>query len=74
MVFREVTLNEDVDNVGLNLTNILDYEQLNSTDTLLNKRSGMYSSKLTLLDVYNKHYEIFEHDYLKEFPNEIHVR
>ena len=34
MVFREVTLNEDVDNVGLDLTNILDYEQLNSTDTL----------------------------------------
>ena len=33
----------------------------------------MYSSKLTLLDVYNKHYEIFEHDYLKEFPNEIHA-
>ena len=73
MVFREVTPNEDVDNVGLNLTNILDYEQLNSTDTLFNKRSGMYSSKLTLLDVYNKHYEIFEHDYLKEFPNEIHA-
>src|SRR6056300_266975 len=54
MVFREVTPNEDVDNVALNLTNILDYQIMNSTDTILNTRAGMYASDLLLVDVFNK--------------------
>ena len=73
MVFREVTPTDDPDNVGLNLTNILDYSIQNSTDTVLQARSGMYASELLLLDVYNKSYKKFEHNYLDDFENSIHV-
>ena len=73
MVFREVTPNEDVDNVALNLTNILDYEITNSTDTILNTRSGMYASDLLLVDVFNKSYKHYEYKYLDDFDNNIHV-
>lgn len=73
MVFREVTPNEDIDNVGLNLTNILDYTIMNSTDTILNTRAGMYNSDLLLVDVFNKSYKHYEYDYLKDFDNNIHV-
>ena len=38
MVFREVTPTDDPDNTALNLTNILDYEIMNSTDTILQAR------------------------------------
>jgi len=73
MVFREVTPNEDVNNVALNLTNILDYEITNSTDTILNTRSGMYASDLLLVDVFNKSYKHYEYKYLDDFDNNIHV-
>jgi len=73
MVFREVTPNEDVDNVALNLTNILDYQIMNSTDTILNTRAGMYNSDLLLVDVFNKSYKHYEYKYLDDFDNNIHV-
>jgi len=73
MVFREVTPNDDVNNVALNLTNILDYEITNSTDTILNTRSGMYASDLLLVDVFNKSYKHYEYKYLDDFDNNIHV-
>lgn len=73
MVFKEVTPTDDPDNVGLNLTNILEYQVQNSTDTILQSRSGMFGSDLLLLDMYNKSYKHFEYDYLKEFENSVHV-
>ena len=74
MVFREVTPTDDPDNVALNLTNILDYSIQNSTDTILQAREpGMYSSDLLEVDIYNKKYTHHEFDYLKEYPNSVHV-
>ena len=73
MVFREVTPTDDVDNVALNLTNILDYSIQNSTDTILQARAGMYSSDLLEVDIYNKKYTHHEYDYLKDYDKNIHA-
>ena len=73
MVFKEVTPNDDIDNVGRNLTNILGYEIMNSTDTLLNTRAGMYNSDLLLVDVFNKSYKHYEYKYLEDFDKQIHA-
>lgn len=73
MIFKEVTPNADVDNVASNLTNILDYSIKDSTDTIVNSRTGMYNSDLLLVDVFNKSYKHYEYDYLKDFDNNIHV-
>ena len=73
MVFKEVTPNDDIDNVGKNLTNILSYEIMNSTDTLLNTRAGMYNSDLLLVDVFNKSYKHYEYKYLEDFDKQIHA-
>lgn len=73
MIFKEVTPNDDIDNVGRNLTNILSYEIMNSTDTLLNTRAGMYNSDLLLVDVFNKSYKHYEYKYLEDFDKQIHA-
>ena len=73
MVFKEVTPQDDIDNVGRNLTNILSYEIMNSTDTLLNTRAGMYNSDLLLVDVFNKSYKHYEYKYLEDFDKQIHA-
>jgi len=73
MIFKEVTPNDDINNVGRNLTNILSYEIMNSTDTLLNTRAGMYNSDLLLVDVFNKSYKHYEYKYLEDFDKQIHA-
>ena len=73
MIFKEVTPNDDIDNVGKNLTNILSYEIMNSTDTLLNTSAGMYNSDLLLVDVFNKSYKHYEYKYLEDFDKQIHA-
>ena len=73
MVFKEVTPQDDIGNVGRNLTNILSYEIMNSTDTLLNTRAGMYNSDLLLVDVFNKSYKHHEYKYLEDFDKQIHA-
>lgn len=73
MVFREVTPTDDPDNAVLNLTNILNYEIKNSTDTILQARAGMYSSDLLEVDIYNKKYTHHEFDYLRDYDKSIHV-
>lgn len=73
MIFKEVTPQEDIDNVARNLTNILNYEIMNSTDTLINTRAGMYNSDLLLVDVFNKSYEHYEYKYLDDFDKQIHA-
>lgn len=73
MIFREVTPTDDPDNVALNLTNILEYQIMNSTDTILQARAGMYSSDLLEVDIYNKKYTHHEYDYLKEYDKSIHA-
>ena len=73
MIFKEVTPNDDINKLGRNLTNILSYEIMNSTDTLLNTRAGMYNSDLLLVDVFNKSYKHYEYKYLEDFDKQIHA-
>lgn len=76
MVFRELTPNaneESRSRVDLNLTNILKYDVISTTDTISSTRSGLYGSKLLQLDIINKHYEEFDYDYLEEFNEDKHV-
>ena len=72
-VYREVTPNEQDSNILSNLQNILKYEVTNSTDTILNRRAGMYNSNLLMIDPYNKSYKHYDYKYLDEFDNDVHV-
>jgi len=75
LIYRELTPNEDLvrNRPDLLLQNILEYDVVSTTNTLASRRAGMYSSKLFLLDVFNKDYKEFEYDYLKDFEKDIHV-
>jgi hypothetical protein len=72
-VYREVTPNDQDADIVSNLQNILSYEVTNSTDTILNRRAGMYNSELLMLDVFNKSYKHYEYKYLEEFDKDVHV-
>jgi len=74
-VYRELTPNEDGvrNRPDLLLQNILEYDIVSTTNTLASRRAGMYSSKLYLLDIFNKDYKEYEYDYLKDFDKDIHV-
>ena len=77
MIYRETTpnsLNEKgVQDLVTNLQNIFNYQVVSSTDTLSNSRSGMYASKLLELDFYNKEFNTYEYDYIKDYDKNIHV-
>ena len=77
MIYRETTpntLNEKgVQNIVANLQNIYSYSVISATDTLANQRSGMYASKLLELDFYNKKFQTYEYDYVKEYSKNNHV-
>lgn len=73
MVYSEQTPNEQDADIISKMSNILEYEVTGSTDTILNRRAGMYNSNLLLLDVYNKTYSHHEYKYIDEFENDIHV-
>lgn len=75
MVFRELTPNESEmrNRVDLLLQNILDYDVVSTTNTLASRRAGMYSSRLYLLDIFNKDYREYNYDYLQDFDRDVHV-
>ena len=75
MVFRELTPNEAEmrNRVDLLLQNILDYDVISTTNTLASRRAGMYSSKLYLLDIFNKDYKEYDYNYLDDFDRDVHV-
>lgn len=66
-------IEESSSRVDLNLNNILHYDVISTTDTISSTRSGLYGSKLLLLDVFNKDYKEFDYDYLEEFAEDKHV-
>jgi len=76
MVYRELTPNADQDtrnNPALILNNILHYDVVSTTDTISSTRSGLYGSKLVLLDIFNKDYKEYDFDYLENFEKDKHV-
>ena len=75
LVYRELTANEEEirGRPDLLLQNILDYDVVSTTNTLASRRSGMYASKLYLLDIFNKDYKEYDYDYLEDFDRDVHV-
>ena len=77
-IYRELTPNtipegETRPNAAINLTNILNYEVMPTTDVMANMRRGMYASKLTMIDLVNKTVENFEYNYFDDFQEDKHV-
>ena len=77
-IYRELTPNtipegETRPNAAINLTNILNYEVLPTTDVMMNMRKGMYASKLTMIDLVNKTVENFEYNYFDDFQEDKHA-
>ena len=56
-----------------NLHNILNYTVVQSVDTMMNMRKGLYGSKLTMVDFVNKTTENFEWNYFDDFADDIHL-
>jgi hypothetical protein len=56
-----------------NLHNILNYSVVQSVDTMMNMRKGLYGSKLTMIDLINKTTEIFETNYFDDFQKDVHL-
>ena len=55
------------------LSNVLDYEVIANTDTLVNYTTGTYSSNLFVHDIFNKRYENFKYNMFDNFLNEKHI-
>ena len=74
-VFREVTPTEIEmrDDILSKMQSIINIETTSTTDTVSNRRRGMYGSRLILLDIFNKDYQEFDYNYLTEFDRDIHV-
>lgn len=77
MVYKELVPNK-LNNQGVidmaeNLTGILNYEVVSTTDTLGSARTGMYGGTLTLIDLFNKDVQNYTYNYLDDFSERIHV-
>jgi hypothetical protein len=77
IVFKELTPNrlndQGVIDAAENLTNILNYEIVNSIDTIANNRVGMYNGQLLVADLYNHHLKKYDWNYLDEYDKFKHV-
>jgi hypothetical protein len=78
IVYRELVPNKLDEKTGMinvmeNMTNIIDYDLISSTNTLFNSRTGMYASKLTMIDLHNKNVTTHRFNYIDEFNNQLHV-
>jgi len=77
MIYRETTPNQ-LNDKGMpdlvsNLQNILSFNVRSSTNTLVNQRMAMYSSKLLELDFFNKKWEYKDFSYTDNFEDDTHV-
>ena len=55
------------------LANVLDYEVVANTDTLVNYTTGTYASNLFVHDIFNKRFQKYGHDVFDNFPDEKHI-
>ena len=55
------------------LGNVLDYEVIANTDTLLNYTTGTYASNLFVHDIFNKRFEKYGHHVFDNFLDEKHI-
>ena len=77
-IYRELTPNtipegESRPNAAINLTNIMNYSVLPSTDVMMNMRNGMYGSHLTQIDLLNKTVEKYTYNYFDSFAEDVHA-
>ena len=56
------------------LGNVLDYEVIANTDTLINYTTGTYASNLFVHDIFNKRFQKYGHDVFDSFPDERHIQ
>jgi len=55
------------------LGNILDFEMVDSGDTLVNYTTGVYASNLIVHDIFSKSYEKYQYGIFNNFQNEHHI-
>jgi len=55
------------------LQNVIDYEIISNSDTVVNYRTGVFASKLIIHDIFNKEYTTHTYNYLDNFNKESHI-
>ena len=55
------------------LQNVIDYEIVSNSDTVVNYRTGVFASKLIIHDIFNKEYTTHTYNYLDNFNKESHI-
>jgi hypothetical protein len=73
MIYRETTPNADRFDIQGHMQNILKYDVVTSYDTLSNSRSGMYSSRMTLANLFTHEVQQIDYNYLDDFQYDTHV-
>jgi len=61
------------EDVQRELGNILDFEIVDSGDTLVNYTTGVYASNLIVHDIFSKSYEKYQYGIFTNFQNEHHI-
>ena len=56
------------------LQNVIDYEIISNSDTVVNYRTGVFASKLIIHDIFNKEYTTHTYNYLDNFHKESHIK
>ena len=56
------------------LQNVIDYEIISNSDTVVNYRTGVFASKLIIHDIFNKEYTTHTYNYLDNFNKESHIK
>ena len=56
------------------LQNVIDYEIVSNSDTVVNYRTGVFASKLIIHDIFNKEYTTHTYNYLDNFHKESHIK
>ena len=55
------------------LSQVLNYQVVANTDTLINYTTGTYASNLFVHDIFNKRFKNYKHDAFSNFHNEHHI-
>ena len=61
------------DVIQLELSNIIDYEIIDNSNSLYNYATGVLGSKLIVHNIYSKSYEDYTYNYFDNFDNEKHI-
>jgi hypothetical protein len=77
--FRPANLNLTAENFSedgpyyMVFSNAMNYEVINSFDTLINNENGLYNSQMITHDITKKEWKILNYNYIEEFPKYQHL-